>query len=210
MTPQRKCLYSIIILTIFCLVIVMELGNFRAKQLAVDLADNQVKKALDAVETRLDRNALQEVIRTLDEDSSDYLSLRHYLIELKNDYGLADIYLLAKNEQENKWFYAADARMEDDSRHVLPGTAEIRYFGALENILKGKVVEREYHSASGGVFVTSFQAIKNTEGKVLTVIGGDFPAGEMTDFLYLTRYVQLGLIAVSLLLIGGIVLATKT
>lgn len=209
MTPQKIRLYSIIIVIIFCLVIVMELGNFRAEQLAVDLADTQVKKALNAAETRLDKNELQEMIRTPDENSSYYLSLRRCLTELKDSYGLADIYLLAKNEQENKWFYLADARPENDSRHILPGTAEIRYFGALENILKGKVVEKEYHSTSEGVFVTSFQGIKNTEGQIIAVIGGNYPAMEMTDFLYLTRYVQIGIIAFSLLFIGVIVFLTR-
>lgn len=209
MTPERKRLYTIIILTVFCLIIVTELGNFRAKQSGIDLADNQVKLALYRVVDGLDRERLQEVIDTLDIQNPYYNQLRQTLITIRKEHGLADIYLLTKDEQQNRWFYITDARLEDDSQRVSLGEVNIHLFGALENTRRGKVVEKQYYMTAEGAFVTNYQGVKDGEGRIIAVVGGDYMAKEMTDFLYLTRYAQMGIILLTFLLIGGTVLLNR-
>lgn len=209
MTPERKRLYTIILLTVFCLIIVTELGNFRAKQLGIDLTDNQVKLALNHVVDGLDRERLQEVIDTLDEHDPYYIELRQAVITAKADYGLEDIYLLSKHKQQNKWLYIVDARMNDDPKRVSLGEADKHLFGALENIMRGKIVEKEYYRTAEGTVVTNYQGVKDDQGNIIAVVGGDYAAKEMADFLYLTRYVQIGIIFLTLLLIGGSVLLSR-
>ena len=206
MTPERKQLYSIIILIVFCLIIITELGNFRAKQLGIDLADSQVKLGIDHIIKDLDKERLQEVINSMDEKNPYYNEVRQNLMAVRIEHGLADIYLLSKNNKENKWFYIADARAEDDPQSVELGDVDSRLYGALEGIARGKVFEKEYYRTAEGTFVTNYQGIEDDKGNIIAVAGGDYAAKEMADFLYLTRYVQVGIILLTLLLIGGTVL----
>lgn len=209
MTPERKRLYTIIILTVLCLIVVTELGNFRSKQLAINLADNQIKLALNRVAENLDKEGLKEIISSLDDNNHRYSEVRELLIRVKEEHGLADIYLLSKDEQENSWFYIANARPDGDSQRVSLGDVDIRLFGPLEGVLRGKVIEKEYYRTTEGFNITSYQGIKDNEGNLMTVVGGDYTAGEMSNFLYLTRYVQAGIIFVSFLLIWVTVLLSR-
>ncbi len=209
MTTEIKRLYTIIILTIFCLIIITELGNFRAKQLMIDLADNQVKLGLNRVIADLDKEGLQEVINSMDEKDPYYNEMRQNLMTVRTEHGLADIYLLSKDNQENKWFYIADAKAEGDPKSVAFGEEDISLLGALEGVARGKVVEKEYYRTAEGNFVTNYQGIKDAKGNIIAVAGGDFAAKEMADFLYLTRHVQVGIAFITLLLIGGTVLLNR-
>lgn len=206
MTPERKRIFTIIILTVFCLIIIAELGNFRAKQLGIDMADNQVKLGIDRVIKDVDKERLQEVIDTLDDRNPYYNELRQDLIMVRAEHGLADIYLLAKDEEENKWFYIADAKAENDPKSVDLGEVDISLFGALEGVARGKVVEKEYYRTAQGTFISNYQGIEDDKGNIIAVAGGDYAAKEMANFLYLTRYVQVGIAFLGLLLIGVTVL----
>jgi len=104
-----------------------------------------------------------------------------------------------------KWIIVADAREESDPLHKNLGESEKRVSAAVEKTIRGKTVQAEYL----GTTVSSFQEIKDAKGKTFAVLGGDYDAGQMTDFLFLTKYVQIGIIAIALLLIGGAIRLTK-
>lgn len=209
MSPERKRLYAIIIITVFSFIIVTGISNFRAKQLAVQLAGDIVTKAVAISSESLDVVKLQEIIATMDEENPYYREMRENLINLKNEHNLENICLLYKDEKEAKWFYVVDAREQNDPGHTPLGKTEKRVSAAVEKTIRGKAVQGEYHITSLGTFVSSYQEIKDAQGKTFAVLEGDFNAGEMTGFLYLTRYVQMGLIALSLFLIGLTVLLTR-
>lgn len=209
MSPEKKQLYTIIILIVFCLIIITELGNFRAKQLGIDLADTQVKLGIDRMISDLDKERLQEVINSMDERNSYYNELRQNLMAIRAEHGLADIYLLSKDEEKGQWFYIADARAKNDPESVELGEVDIRLFGALEGIARGKIVEKEYYRTAEGTFISNYQGIEDGKGNIIAVAGGDYAAKEMAEFLYLTRYVQVGIAFLSLLLIGGTVLVHR-
>lgn len=205
MSPQRKRLYAVIIITVFSFIIVTGIGNFRAKQLAVNLAGDRVTQAVSSAAEGLDVVKVQEIIHTLDEQHPYYTEMREKLIRVRKEHGLENIYMLYKDEKEAKWFYIVDARDIDDSAHTPLGKTEKRVSAAVEKTIRGKVVQGEYQ----GTFVSSYQEIKDSDGKTFAVLGGDFDARELTDFLYITRYAQMGILALVLLLIGGIVLITE-
>jgi len=205
MSPEKKKRYAVIIIAVFCLIIVTGIGNFRAKQLAVDLAGQRVSNTLALAEAGFDNEKLQELIQTQNQQNTYYGELRTKLMQLKTEHQLGNIYMLYKDEQNKAWFYVVDARAEDDPAHLSLGQLENNASSAVENTLKGKVVQGEYHTTSLGTFVSSYQEIKDAGGKTYAVLAGDVDVKNVTESLYLTRYVQLGIMAVSLLLIGLIV-----
>lgn len=205
MSPERKRLYAIIIITLFSFIIVMGIGNFRAKQLAVSLTGDLVSQAVAVAAEGLDAAKLQEVIDALDEGHPYYREMRAKLIDVKKEHNLENLYIFYKNEQELKWIYVADAREENDPAHKALGQTEKRVSAAVEKTIRGKVVQGEYLGTS----VSSFQEIKDPQGKTFAVIGGNFNAEELTDFLYVTRYAQIGIIALALLLMGSTVFLIK-
>jgi len=60
MSPARKRLYAIIIITVFCFIIVMGIGNFRAKQLAVEMAAVQIEQTMAIAVQQLDIGKMQK------------------------------------------------------------------------------------------------------------------------------------------------------
>ncbi len=205
MSPEKKKIYAVIIIAVFCLIIVTGIGNFRAKQLALDLAGQRVSNTLTLAVADFDNERLQELIQTQNQQNAYYGELRAKLMQLKTEHQLENIYMLYKDEQNKAWFYVVDARVEDDPAHLSLGQLENNASSAVENTLKGKVVQGEYHTTSLGTFVSSYQEVKDAGGKTYAVLAGDIDVKNVTEFLYLTRYVQFGIMAVSLLLIGLIV-----
>ncbi|UWG97797.1 hypothetical protein LPY66_02940 [Dehalobacter sp. DCM] len=209
MSPEKSKKYAIMIIAVFCLIIVTGIGNFRAQQLAVNLTGDRVTHAIDLAAAELNLEKLQELIQSHDEKGMYYEELRSDLIRIKTDHELENIYILYKDESSKEKFYIADARQDDDPMHIMPGQLLERSSSAIENTLKGKVVHDVYYTTSLGEMVSSYQGIKDSNGKTIAVIAGDVQAGSFTQFLFLTRYVQMGIIAVSLILIGCVSLIGK-
>jgi hypothetical protein len=210
MSPERKRLYAIIIITLFSFIIVVGIGNFRAKQLAVSLAGDRVTNAVANAAKSLDGGKVQEIVHTMDEQHPYYGEMRNSLLSFKNEHKLENIYIFYKDEQKAQWFYVIDTREQTDPAHNPLGKVEKRVSAAVEKTIRGKPVQDEYHVTSSGTFVSSYQEIKNSQGETFAVLGGDIDAQELTGFLYLTRYAQMGILALSLLLMGVIVfLSTK-
>lgn len=204
MSPERKRFYAILIIVVFSLIIVMELGNFRAKQLAEGLAGDQATKAAGLAVESLNGTKVKEIIAAGDENYPYYAEIRARLIGLKKEHDLVNIYILYKNEDGTRWYDVADALEEGDPAHNPLGTAEKSVSASVDRTYKGFPVQAEYHIASAGPLVSSYQVIKDARGRTIAVLGADFGAGRMTDFLYFTRYIQLGIIAIGLALIGFI------
>lgn len=205
MSPEKKRLYAVIIITVFSFIIVTGIGNFRGKQLAVSLTGDMVTKSAEIAVEGLDVEKLQGVIRVLDEKHPYYNEMRTYLMEVKKEHNLENLYIFYKDEQEMKWINVVDTKEENDSEHKALGQKEKSVSTAIEKTIRGKAVQGEYQ----GTLVSSFQGIKDSQGKIFAVLGGDFNAEKLTGFLYLTRYVQMGIIAFTLLLIGSVVAFTK-
>jgi hypothetical protein len=213
MSHRTKRLYAIIIITVFSFIMVTGLGNFRAKQLAVSLTGDQVTQALAVTAQSIDPEKVKDIINNWDEHNPNYTELRKILVSNRQESGLDNIYILYKSKDKDptkvKWFYVADARAERDPAHIQPGTVENRASAAVENTLKGKVIHDEYHVTDLGTYVSSYQELKDRNGETLAVLAGDFNAGKLTDFLYLTGYVQMGIFIVALFLIGMIVFLSR-
>ncbi|HHV64647.1 MAG TPA: hypothetical protein GXX46_06200 [Peptococcaceae bacterium] len=209
MSPEKKRLYALIIVVLFSFIMVMEIGNFRAKQLAVNLAGDRVANAVAQAAAGLEGEKILDVIKTMDEAHPYYSEMRRQLISIKESHELADIYMLYKDEDKVQWFYVVDTREESDPAHHSLGDIEKRASAAVEKTIRGKEAGIELYTSSLGTFVSSYEEIKDAQGVTFAVLAGDFKADELTAFLYLTRYVQFGIIAFALLLIGGILFLTK-
>jgi len=209
MSLQSKRRYAIIILTVFSFIIVTGIGNFREKQLAVNLVGDRVSQVVSSTAAGLDVDKVQQIIKTRDEQDPEYMAMRKMLIEQRKEHGVENIYILYKDEQELHWLDVVDAREEADPAHVSLGKIEKGVSSAVEKTIRGIKVDQEYHVTSLGTFVSSYQEIKDEQGKTFAVLGADIDAAELTAFVYTTRYAQLGIIGLVLVLIGGLVRIMK-
>ncbi len=202
MLPQRKRLYAIIIITAFSFIIVTGIGNFRAKQLTVTLTGDMVTHAVNKTLSQIDMVKMQKVISAWDQDDPYHRQLRETLVAQKKVHRLENIYMLYKDEQKAQWFMVVDAREESDPNHAPFGQPVKRVSASVEKTIRGKTVHGEYHVTSLGTFVSSYQEVKDPQGKTIAVLGGDFAAEDLTEFLSVTSYAQMGIITAVLLLIG--------
>ncbi|NLL53397.1 MAG: hypothetical protein GX248_11925 [Peptococcaceae bacterium] len=205
MPPLRKKVYAVIIVAVFCLIVVAGIGNYRAEQLAVKIAADQIDQALTLAARDLDIKHLESIIQTLDDQSPYYHQVHRKLIKIKQDHNLAGLAMLHKIP-ETGWIYIFEAREKNNPAYNSIGNIERRASVFMERSWKEQAVKSEYRASSSQAFVSRYLLLKDSQGNALAVLKGDLAAAEITDFLYTTRYVQIGAIVVSLLLIGFIVL----
>jgi len=205
MLPGKKKRYAVIIIALFCFMVVTGIGNYRAKQLAIEMAADQVNQTLAIAAARIDTVQLQIIMQNRDQKDPYYQTIRSEFLQLRKEHHLANIFIVFK-DQDNQWYYVADAREDNDPQHKVLGTVEKRPSVSVQNTLKGKEVYSEYYGSSSGAVISGYQQLKDSQGKAFAVIGGDFAAEKMTDYLFTTRYAQFGLVAVGLILIGSVLL----
>lgn len=209
MAPSRTRLYAIIIITVFSFIIVTGIGNFRAKQLAVDLTGNLVTQAVQNAAVSLNGEKVWELAQTMNDQDPYYREMRSSLMDIKNTHALENLAILYKDESKAQWYHLADTREQGDPAHNTLGKTEKSVSASVEKTIRGKVVQGEYRVTSQGPLVSSYQVIKDPQGKNFAVLIGDFNAAALTDFLYLTRYAQFGMIALMLLFLGVTILLTR-
>lgn len=202
MSPQTKRKYAVIILTVFTFIIVTGIGNFREKQLAVNLVGDRVTQAVALAAGDLDTEKIENIIAQTNAQDPYYVELRKTLIKRCQEHELENIYMIYKDEDKAQWFYIVDTRDEKDPQHHSLGETEKRASAAVEKTIRGKAVQGEYHETSNGPFVSSYQEVKNAQGKTIAVIAADYEVGAMSAFIYTTLYAQLAIMAVALVLIG--------
>ncbi|MGI5902175.1 MAG: hypothetical protein ACOX7U_06840 [Desulfitobacteriia bacterium] len=199
LSTSRKRMFTIILISVFCLIMVTGLGNYRAKQLAVEMAENQVNKALELAVLKLDLKEVDHIKQDL-KQSPAYLEMKKNFTTLKEEHNLANIYIITQDEQAN-WFYIVEGREPENSASENPGRIETLVPGGVVKVFNGREVQGLYHETAEGTMVSSYIALKNEDG-IFAVLGADFAADEFSDFIYTTRYIQIGLIVLALLLIG--------
>lgn len=208
MTPDRKLVYTVIIISVFCIFIACGMGNFRSKQLAVNLAGEQVYTVISRTAENIDSEKLQEVIKSRDIDHPYYIDLQQKFSRLREENNLANIYILTKNEL-GKWCYVVDGRNPSDPQFHPLWEVESYAPVAVEKAIRGKIIKGEYYRNPLGTFVSSFIEIQDSKGTAIAVIGGDFDASAMTRFLYITRYAQMAVLTAGFILIGCAVILRK-
>jgi len=208
MSSERKRLYAVIIIIVFGFIIITGIGNFRAKQLAVEIAGNQVTQTVAVAAEGLEAEQIMKIAEASDENDPVYMDVRKKLISLKNEHNLENIYLLYR-DQDLLWTHIVDTKDDNDPAHKLPGTEEKQVSGPVEKTIRGNAVEGIYNTTSKGPLVSSYKEIKDSKGNIIAVLGGDFAAEEFTGFLYTTIHAQIGLAALCLFLIGGLMLVTR-
>jgi len=197
MRSDRKKIFVISVIILFCFLIVMGLGNYRAEQLAVNLTGETVTRAVNIAKEGLNVQQLQELIATLDPSHPYYKELQQQLTKIKTEHNLEDIFIIYKDMKEVNWVHIIDTRDSTDPKHRELGERLKSGSVGAERAIRGKAADGLYQ----GNYVSSYQGIKNPAGEIIAVIVGDYNAQSMTEFLYTTRYVQYGVMAVSILLL---------
>jgi len=198
MHSGRRKIFVISVIILFCFLIVMGLGNYRAEQLAVNLTGETVTRAVNIANEGLNVQKLEEVIATLDPKHPYYSELQQHLSKIKTEHNLEDLYIIYKDMQEVNWVHIIDVRDSGDPKHKELGEKLRSGSVGAERAIRGKAADGLYQ----GNYVSSYQGIKNSAGDTIAVLVGDYNAQSMTEFLYTTRYVQYGVMVVTVLLLG--------
>lgn len=202
MTAKNKLLYIAVITAVFCIFISIGLGNFRSRQLAVNLLSDRVFAVVSEAEESIKSGQLKDIIESGTSQNNHYQELRDVFLNLREISGINDIYIMAKNQEEGKWYFVVDGMPADNPRYAPLGTVLKDIPIGLEKAIRGKTVKEEFYRNSRGTLVSSFIEIKDTDGEVLAVLGGDIDASRAIDFLYLTKYIQIGVFTIGIIIIG--------
>ncbi|ADY54612.1 hypothetical protein Sgly_0243 [Syntrophobotulus glycolicus DSM 8271] len=203
MFSKRKPIYTTFIILVFCFFIICGLSSFREEQLAVKIAVQQVNNALVKLAPLIETNQLKDLIQTRAEDNSYYGLLSQQLGQSAADYGLAGLYIAARTA-DSKWYHIADSRPVSDPLHSQLGQEEISAPVTWEKAIRGVRIEPELTRGDRGTVISSYVSLQDEKGQIYAFIAGEYNAAQISDFIYVTLYVQLGIILLSLVMIGWV------
>jgi hypothetical protein len=197
--------YAIVLTVLLTCMVIWGLGDFRAKQLALDLTAERVYNVVTNYAKELDGVKLAEAMREL--DAAD-----PYLEELANEFGriieaeeLENFYIVAKNDTGH-WYYVLDGRGRNHPQYAPPGTEDRNIDVTTERAIRGLDADMSYASGRSSARLSSFIGITAPNGEYFAVIGADFNAGALTDFLYTTKYAQFFVLALGAFILGIVLL----
>lgn len=193
MFSNRKTIYTTFIILIICFFMICGLSSYREEQLAVKMAAQQVNNTLDKVTAMIEPSELKGLISSREENDPYYSLLRQQLIQSAADHGLADIYIVAKTT-DKKWCYIADSREVSDPLFNPLGQEEFIIPTIWEKAIRGTRIEPELTRGDRGTVISAYRPVKDEQGQIYAFIAGDYNAAQISDYIYVTLYVQIGMI----------------
>jgi len=209
MTGKDRQIYAIIIVIVFCVFIACGVGNFRAKQLLIDAVGTRLNYALAEIGPQIDLGRLS----ALSQNPQDpyYEELHAQLQTWRVERGWAGLYLVTKTTG-GKWVSLLDSRSPGDPGFMPSGQPMRGVPIVVEKAYRGAVIQGEYYRTPQGARIGNFGPVgplstpvaEGDYAHVLAVLGVEHDASAATDFLYQTRYVQLGVLGLAALIVLGL------
>ncbi|MDR1604144.1 MAG: hypothetical protein LBS10_05060 [Gracilibacteraceae bacterium] len=193
--------HVIIVTFLFLFVITLGLGDFRAQQLAVDLVAERAANAVRLLGAELEPAEIARLTREADERDPYFLALRERMGAILAEHELRGLYITAKNE-DSYWYYVADGRGPENPQYFPSGTVDENIDDAMtERAVRG-LEARRYAAGWSSARVSVYEGIQSAGGEYIAVVGADYDAVGMTRFLYMTKYSQIFVAGVGLLLLA--------
>ncbi len=129
--------------------------------------------------------------------------MRKQLIQSGTDSGLADIYIVAKTA-DNKWYYIADSKETSSPLFHRLEQEENNIPVIWEKAIRGTRIEPELTRGDRGTVISAYKPLKDEKGQIYAFVTGEYDASQISDYIYVTLYVQVGIILFATGIIGWI------
>ncbi|MDR1321829.1 MAG: hypothetical protein LBK56_10460 [Gracilibacteraceae bacterium] len=190
----------IAITLLFIFVITVGLGNFRAKQLAVDIVAARAYNAARLLSASLEAAEIARITREPDESDPYFLALRARMEEMLAEHELRGLFIVAKNE-EFHWYYVVDGRGPEHPRYFPAGAVDDNIDDTMtERAVRGLDASERYAAGWSSARISAYEGIQDPAGEYIAVVGADYEAAPMTRFLYITKYAQIAVVCAGLFL----------
>jgi hypothetical protein len=195
--------HIIIITVLFVFVIAVGLGNFRARQLAVDLVAARAYNVVRLLTASVDAAEIARLMREPAENDLYFLSLRAQMTEMMAEHELRGLFIMAKNEDFH-WYYVVDGRGPKHPQYFPSGTTDDNIDDAMtERAVRGLDASERYAVGGSGARISAYDGIQAADGEYIAVVGADYDASVMTRFLYVTKYAQIFVVCVGFCLLAA-------
>ncbi|MGN0507121.1 MAG: methyl-accepting chemotaxis protein [Lachnospiraceae bacterium] len=202
---RTKILFSMSVV-ILCLVSLMGINAYiRMEEELVRMGVEQAEIAAKMAAYQLDGDALQK-LKPGDEMTPRYLNMLGLLRQTKERCGVAYLYTLTTDG--TNMYYGIDT---DTSEDRAPIGYDFGYsYEKFASVYEGETYVQDYiESTPFGDFISAYVPIRNSDGKVVAVLGSDYDASGIVERLSESRmrtieFAGVGLV-VALLMIGLVV-----
>lgn len=170
-------------------------------QMGVEQAGTSAAIAADTVD-----GSLLENLKPGDENSEEYLAVRELLSKLKDDCNIAFLYTLYL--EDGKIYYQVDTDTSEN-RCMIGDEYEYSYT-EMEKAFQGEAMVQDYITSDlYGDLISSYTPIRNSQGRVVAVLGSDYDASSIVSQLHKTIIrifiIAAACLAVSLFILGIII-----
>jgi len=176
----------LLVASILMILLVLLLGfNFytRMNEGMVQMGIEQARTAAAVAVTQLNAEEVVSLQRG-EEDSDVYQRNRQALLNIKEDVNVAFLYTLVTDGQ--KVYYGIDTD-EGDSVNGIGDVFEVSY-DELKSVFEGEEYVQGYiDHTDDGYLITVYMPVKDTNGKVVAVLGSDYDAFRIVENLNKTR-----------------------
>lgn len=169
---QEKLIINFVML-IFIITLVTGIIQYNSSsQRIIDSINREVSRLAAAAALLIDGDDHQKLINEQDKLSDAYKDIKTKMQSFQKETKIAYIYTLVKNE-DNKTKFIIDA---DEETGADLGE-EYDYLPAMESAFNGiPSADKNMYTDEWGTFLSGYAPIKNSEGKVVAIVGLDIDA----------------------------------
>lgn len=189
----KKMLRSMMIISFFCILIVM-LSNYLIYKSLVNEGKREVLNCASESVAAVDMDNLSKVMENKDMNSNEYKSIRQQLINYRNDKNIKYLYIMGIKDDKDAYFIVDSSIINADaigSTYPLEEEMKDAFNGKVA--CSGKLIKDD-----AGVFISAYAPIKNSKGDIIAIMGADYDA---SDYEFMKDKMIVSFIFVSLLII---------
>lgn len=176
----RTKLLLVVSLIILVLVLLMGVNSYlRMEESMIAMGIEQAEVAANVAAGEVDGDLVATFVPG-DEESEEYNKLLQVLRSVKEKCGVAFLYTLTTDG--TKVYYGVDT--DDTENQCAIGEEFIYSYAELADVFEGNAYVQDYiDSTDDGDLITAYMPIKDSEGKVVAVLGSDFDASRIVKGL---------------------------
>lgn len=174
---QGKLIVSFVMLTVMVTLITGIIQYRSRSEEILEDTKQQVFKLSAAAALLIDGDEHEKLTKEEHQLTDTYSDIKNKIIEFQKETGVTYIYTLVK-ASDNKTNFIIDA---DEAEGAALGD-EYKYLPAMDSAFNGvAVADDEVYKDDWGVFLSGYAPIKNSEGKVVAIVGVDIDARHILE-----------------------------
>lgn len=174
---QGKLIVSFVMLTVMVTLITGIIQYRSRSEEILEDTKQQVFKLSAAAALLIDGDEHEKLTKEEHQLTDTYSDIKNKMIEFQKETGVTYIYTLVK-ASDNKTNFIIDA---DEAEGAALGD-EYKYLSAMDSAFNGIAsADDEVYKDDWGVFLSGYAPIKNSEGKVVAIVGVDIDARHILE-----------------------------